>query len=55
MTERTVLIVEDAETCSSILEILLSSIPGLKVVTVSSGDQAWEFLGKRKPSPCAPS
>lgn len=40
----TVLIVEDAETCASILEIILSSINGLNVVTASSGDQAWELL-----------
>ena len=44
MTEHPVLIVEDAETCSSILEIIFSSIRGLKVVTASSGDQAWELL-----------
>jgi CheY-like chemotaxis protein len=44
MMERTVLIVEDAETCSSILEIIFSSIRDLKVVTASSGDQAWEIL-----------
>jgi CheY-like chemotaxis protein len=44
MMERTVLIVEDAETCSSILEIIFSSIHDLKVVTASSGDQAWELL-----------
>ena len=42
--QSTVLIVEDAETCASILEIVFSSIPGLNVVTASSGDQAWELL-----------
>jgi CheY-like chemotaxis protein len=42
----TVLIVEDAETCASILEIIFSSIHGLKVVTASNGDQAWEILAK---------
>ena len=42
--ERTVLIVEDAETCASILEIIFSSIHGLKVLTASSGDEAWELL-----------
>lgn len=46
MNERKVLIVEDAETCSSILEIIFSSIHGLKVVTASSGDQAWQLLEK---------
>ncbi len=44
MMERTVLIVEDAETCSSILEIIFSSIRDLKVLTAASGDQAWEIL-----------
>jgi two-component system chemotaxis response regulator CheY len=50
MTERTVLIVEDADTCASILEIILSSISDLKVVTVSSGDQAWAVL-ENEPAP----
>ncbi len=44
MNQRKVLIVEDAETCSSILEIVFSSIHDLKVVTVSSADQAWQLL-----------
>jgi CheY-like chemotaxis protein len=48
MTTRTVLIVEDAETCASILEIILSSIHGLNVVTASSGDQAWELLENQR-------
>jgi CheY-like chemotaxis protein len=39
-----VLIVEDADTCASILEIIFSSIHGLNVVTASNGDQAWELL-----------
>ena len=42
------MIVEDAETCSSILEIILSSIGGLNVVTASSGDEAWELLEKQR-------
>lgn len=42
--QRTVLIVEDADTCASILEVLLSSIQNLKVITVSNGDRAWEIL-----------
>lgn len=40
----TVLIVEDAETCASILEILFSSIPDLKVITVLSADRAWALV-----------
>ncbi|HEX5226401.1 MAG TPA: response regulator [Bryobacteraceae bacterium] len=41
---RAVLIVEDAETCASTLEILLSSIGGLKVLWAPSGERAWELL-----------
>jgi CheY-like chemotaxis protein len=44
--QQTVLIVEDAETCASILEIIFSSIDGLKVITASSGDEAWEMLNR---------
>jgi len=40
----TVLIVEDAETCASILEMVVGAIPGLKVATASSGEQAWQML-----------
>lgn len=46
----TVLIVEDAETCASILEIIVETIDGLQVATASSGDQAWEMLEK-EPEP----
>jgi len=45
--ERPVLIVEDAETCASILEIIFTSINGVKVITASSGDQAWELLSSQ--------
>lgn len=41
---RAVLIVEDAETCASTLEILFSSIRGLKVLMASSAERAWELL-----------
>lgn len=44
--QQTVLIVEDAETCSSILEIIFSAIRGLNVVTASNAERAWELLGK---------
>jgi two-component system, chemotaxis family, chemotaxis protein CheY len=40
----TVLIVEDAETCASVLEMVVETIHGLKVATASSGDQAWQLL-----------
>ncbi len=39
-----VLIVEDAETCASILEIVFSSIPGLEVITAPNADRAWALL-----------
>ncbi len=42
-----VLIVEDAETCASTLEIIFSSIQGLKILTASSAEQAWELLISR--------
>ena len=43
-TGSAVLIVEDAETCASILEIIFSSIHGLTRVDGLDGDQAWELL-----------
>jgi CheY-like chemotaxis protein len=42
-----VLIVEDAETCASTLEIVFSSISGLKTLTASSAEQAWQLLQSR--------
>jgi CheY-like chemotaxis protein len=42
--QRAVLIVEDAEICASTLEILFSSIEGLKVVSAPDAEKAWEFL-----------
>ena len=44
---KAVLIVEDAETCASTLEILFSSIPGLTVLTAASVEQAWGLLEGR--------
>jgi two-component system, chemotaxis family, chemotaxis protein CheY len=41
------LIVEDAETCASTLEIIFSSIRGLKILLTSSAEQAWELLENR--------
>ena len=41
-----VLIVEDAETCASILEILFSSIPHLKIITAPNADRAWALVEK---------
>jgi two-component system, chemotaxis family, chemotaxis protein CheY len=44
---RAVLIVEDAETCASTLEIIFSSIPGLKTLIADSAERAWELLETR--------
>jgi CheY-like chemotaxis protein len=41
---RTVLIVEDAETCAATLEIALQAIPDVEVITVASGNKAWQVL-----------
>jgi two-component system chemotaxis response regulator CheY len=43
-----VLIVEDAETCASMLEIVFSRIQGLKILTTDSADRAWELLESRR-------
>jgi len=43
-TQPSVLIVEDAETCASILEIIFSSIPSLNVITTPNADRAWALL-----------
>jgi len=41
------LIVEDAETCASTLEIVFSAIRGLKTLTASSAERAWQLLESR--------
>jgi CheY-like chemotaxis protein len=40
----TILIVEDTETCASVLEMALSGIKNIRVLTACDGDQAWRFL-----------
>jgi len=45
---RAVLIVEDAETCASTLEIIFSSIGGLKILMADSAERAWELLESRR-------
>jgi two-component system chemotaxis response regulator CheY len=42
--QRTVMIVEDADTCASTLEIALSGVDQLNVVIVQSGEAAWDLL-----------
>ena len=48
MHGRAVLIVEDAETCASTLEIIFSSIRGLKILMAPSAERAWELLEDRQ-------
>ena len=48
MEGRAVLIVEDAETCASTLEIIFSSIRGLKILLAPSAERAWELLEDRQ-------
>lgn len=38
------LIVEDADTCASTLEIVFSGLNDVRVVTVASGEAAWQLL-----------
>ena len=40
----TVLIVEDADTCVSTLEIALVSLPGVLVMHAANGRQAWQLI-----------
>ena len=42
---RTVLIVDDADTCTELLEVALVRIPGIDVACVPSGQEALELLG----------
>jgi CheY-like chemotaxis protein len=43
LMQRTVLIVEDADTCASTLEIVFSAL-GVEVVVASNGEQAWRVI-----------
>jgi len=48
-----VLIVEDAETCASTLEIIFSSIRGLRTLLAPTAERAWELLESRHEDICA--
>jgi CheY-like chemotaxis protein len=50
---RTVLIVDDADTCTDLLEVALICIPGVDVVCVPSGREALKLLGAAAPPVCA--
>jgi two-component system chemotaxis response regulator CheY len=49
LMRRTVLIVEDVDTCASTLEIVFSGIAGLHVVIAASGEQACRLLDNGMP------
>ena len=44
--QRAVLIVEDTESCASILEIVLSTIDGIRTITARNAESAWELLNR---------
>ena len=44
MLERAVLIVEDSDNCAATLEVALTGIPGIGVVTAASGVEALRIL-----------
>src|SRR5579872_2881224 len=41
---RTVLIVEDVETCAAALEIAFSAVPDIDIVVVMGGEDAWQAV-----------
>jgi DNA-binding response OmpR family regulator len=44
---RTVLIVEDVESCSEVLEVALLAVPGIKIENAVTAEQALEYLDGR--------
>jgi CheY-like chemotaxis protein len=50
---RTVLIVDDADTCTDLLEVALIRIPGVDVACVPTGREALKVLGSSEPQVCA--
>lgn len=50
---RTVLIVDDADTCAELLEVALVLIPGIDVACVTSGQEALKLLGASGARVCA--
>jgi CheY-like chemotaxis protein len=53
MLNRTVLVVEDADTCSTLLEVALLRIPGVAVTCAGSGQEALQLLGVPGAKVCA--
>jgi CheY-like chemotaxis protein len=50
---RTVLVVEDTDTCAALLEVALVRIPGVDVACVASGQEALHLLGASGNEVCA--
>jgi two-component system, chemotaxis family, chemotaxis protein CheY len=50
---RTVLVVEDVDTCATLLEVALVRIPGVDVACAASGQEALQLLGDFGPQVCA--
>jgi two-component system, chemotaxis family, chemotaxis protein CheY len=50
---RTVLVVDDADTCTDLLEVALVRIPGVDVACVASGQEALNLLGADRAQVCA--
>ncbi len=50
---RTVLVVEDADTCATLLEVAILLIPGVDVALVASGQEALRFLAAGGRRVCA--
>jgi two-component system, chemotaxis family, chemotaxis protein CheY len=46
MMPRTVLIVDDVETCAATLEIAFSGVEGIEVITVMGGEAAWRTVDR---------
>ena len=53
LVSRTVLIVDDADTCTDLLELALDLIPGVDVSCVASGLEALRVLGASSGKVCA--
>jgi len=47
--KRLILIVEDAESCRETLEVALMDLPNLTVQSVTSGEEALEWLARHEP------
>jgi CheY-like chemotaxis protein len=53
LPSRTVLVVEDVDTCSTLLEVALVRIPGVDVACAASGQEALRLLGASGAEFCA--